>query len=867
MPILPVAANGGINALSDLDLTNTQEVAFLANVFMRGGQARAIKAPRVHPEVDVPEGAKQVFAYRGRRIFSSTRRSYVAQYLNDREIISWTEYGGTAKKMVEGVTVALGQVRCRYSPVVESSPAIVPVNVKATSLAGGVLEAGTYYMRLAYKTASGVFPPCAEFSCEVDGTGRLIAIEWTTPDTDEVILGIQLFVGTETGKARYACTIDPALTRYNLSSYEDGVNELASNYDQSYAYQYCYTTLRNVKGEEDESGPSAVSESITSQSGRKVVFDPWLDGTLDSPNLVSIEGTGVSYSFVKLDGYAGSRPAAPLGVTSITAEVGTGRYLIRFAAQHPFLDTDRIFVKDGATTYLGAPIEVMQTDDPAVVAFIPVEEITAPGAVSWTAYRSTEVHLVSCRWNEETGYLEFRTLEEHSFSTGARVTFSNMLDAAWNGSESEILISPDDTKLFFVAGRTIPDDAKLTSGTQQSWGNQIAKQSLTVLQFHSEPYVGLPSIGDIVYIDTNETPSLQTAIKVVGAVTSTGFIVEGTTGSPHDTNPYPAGPGDYTLGLCWIPKNDYVTARRLYRTGGTAEWRRVAEIPMEKLSFTDATSDDNLGDVLPTWVTEDDVTYVYEEPPSGLQSLILHNRMGFAIEPASNRVRVTPVGTLDAWPASFFWTFPTRPMALASFDQACIVLCEDGLYRLDGDSPVTLRMNRTRAKLGCRAGGSVQVVANRLVYLSEQGLTLFDGQDSDCFTDLKIPEDFWRGRSRYLQWKSPAQPLIPFAQDAAFQRLRGRDLPDATPLCLMPFEPGDRASDCLRSFVRNGRYYLYWGGDDLDCAAQTMLYVDFADSRRPIGTIGLKVVDVFVDEKNKAHAIFYQDNGRPNTPG
>lgn len=862
---IPVAVHGGINAISDLDLTTSNEVSFLANVFLRGGQMRAIKAPKVHPEVVVPPGSNQVFAYRGRKLFSAKRRSYVAQYRNDREIVTWTEYGGPAKKMVEGVTVALGQVRCRYSPVVESTTAIVPLNVKATSLAGGSLPAGTHYMRLAYKTASGTLPPCAEFSCEVDGTGRLIAITWTTPDTDEVIIGVDLFAGTETEKARFVCTIDPALTRYNLSSYENPINELASDYDQSYGYQYCYTLLRNVMGEEDESGPSAVTDLITSQSGRKVSFDPWLDGTLDSPNLLSIEGTGVSYSFVTLDGYPGAKPSNPLGVTSITAEAGTGRYLIKFAAQHPFLDGDRIFVKDGPTTYLGVPIEILHTDDPTVVAFIPVDAITAPGAVAWTAYRSTEVHLTSCRWNQETGCLEFKTLEEHSFSAGAKVTFLNMLDAAWNNSEVEVLISIDDPKMFFVAGRTIPSDAHLTSGTEQSWGNQVAKQSLTVLQFETMPGIGLPSVGDIVYIDTNETPSLQTTLKLVGAVTQTGFIVEGTTSTPHASNPYPAGPGDYALGLCWIPKNDYVTARRLYRTGGTTEWRLVSEIPLEKLSFTDATTDDSLGDVLPTWVTEDGVSYVYEEPPSGLQGLILHNRMGFAIEPASNRVRVTPVGTLDAWPASFFWSFSTRPMALVSFDQACIVLCEDGIYRMDGDAPTRLRLNKTRAKLGCRAGGSAQVIDNRLVYLSEQGLTMFDGQDAVCFTDLKIPEDFWRGRSRYLQGQTPALPLIPVAQDAAFQRLRGRDIPAMAPPCLMPFLAADRASECLRSFVRDNRYYLYWGGDDPDCEAQTMIYVDFADSRHPIGTIGLKLVDAFVDEKNKIHSIIRQDSGN-STP-
>lgn len=857
MPKQPISILGGLNAVADLGREERGEVSFLANLSMRGGMAVPIRAPRFMPEIDVPTDTTQVFVYRGRRIFSSKRRSYVPQFRGGREVVYWTEYGGLAQKMVDGAVAALGQQRSRYAPTVEAGVAVVPLSPKATVMSGGTLPVDTFYIRLALKTGAGIFPAGATMTAKTTDSGQKIAIEWLMPDLDDVFYGVMVFVGREKGQERYVGMADPALLRYDVMAFKDSLNELASGYDQSYPYQYLYTTLRNVNGDEDESGPSALSPETLSVAGRRITFNPWLDGTLDSPNVRHVAGTvgDPTFSFVTIEAYAGATQANPIAVASIEMEPGTSRMLITFGVDHPFCHGERVIIDmGGGLIWTGDAIELEATDDYRVAAHLPLDaDTTAPGVVTgWTAYRSVDVRITGCRWNNQTGHLEFSTETAHTFSSGEKVTFESMEDPAWKNAEVEILIDPEDSKLFFVSGRRIPSDARLTSGSQGSWVEQRVRRILNVIQFSAVPSYGLPSIKDVVYLDLTEDPTVRTTCTVIGRISSTACVVDGLLPSAHTSLPTP--PDDYTTGLWWIPKNDYVVARRLYRIGGTAEFRMVFEVPLAKLTFTDATADSALGQVLPTFAREDGIEYAFDAPPVGMQGLIIHNRMGFAIDPESNRVMVSVLGNLDAW-AQFFWTFSHRPMALASFDQACIVLCEDGLYRMDGSSPTRLQLNRTRCQIGCRAAGTVQVLANHLIYLGEDGLVLFDGQDGITITDLRIPESFWRGRSVYLEDSMPRWPFVPALQDAAYERLRGADAPEAVPPALVPYEPSPRAPRSLRSFVVESRYYLYWAGGDPDVEAQTMLMIDFSDPKRPITTIGLKILDACVDERKQIHAL------------
>jgi hypothetical protein len=61
--------------------------------------------------------------------------------------------------------------------------------------------------------------------------------------------------------------------------------------------------------------------------------------------------------------------------------------------------------------------------------------------------------------------------------------------------------------------------------------------------------------------------------------------------------------------------------------------------------------------------------------------------------------------------------------------------------------------------------------------------------------------------------------------------------------------------DGIRSFIKYGKYYIYWGADYPEFAAQTMLCIDFSAPGHPITVIGVKAVDAFVDELERIHMI------------
>jgi hypothetical protein len=369
--------------------------------------------------------------------------------------------------------------------------------------------------------------------------------------------------------------------------------------------------------------------------------------------------------------------------------------------------------------------------------------------------------------------------------------------------------------------------------------------------------------------------TIQEAHTVLATPTGAFLLNASISGVTTSLGPtYQPGVGGVSsTALQFVPFNDYIVYRNIYRAGGTTNFQLCKQLTMDTLTFLDAIPDQGLGVVLPTLFTYNGVDVVYEPAPFGLYGLIQHNSMGFAFDPGSNRVVWTPLNNMDAWVPEFYKDFDYRVLALASYNQALCVFCESGIYRADGSDPTNLVWSPTKAA-PCRAGGSVQMLNNRILYLSDQGIMRFNGQESECLTDLQIPGDFWLANSRYLGSTDPGQYLVPPLQNAAYERLRGADLPGVTPRDLMPYTVARFIQqDGLRSFIKYGKYYLYWGGDYPEFAAQTMLCIDFGAPGYPITVIGIKPMDAFVDELERVHMIltcplFVQgpiDGGAPDT--
>jgi hypothetical protein len=134
-----VSITGGIDAVTDIGMGDGRHVAYMENLDVRGGKAKPFNLPRVNANVVVPAGSTQVYAYRSRILFSDKRRDYAAEYVDSRERIYWTEYGGNPEKMVEGTVVPLGTTTPDVPPSASIGTYVAPNNIVVTVASGGTL--------------------------------------------------------------------------------------------------------------------------------------------------------------------------------------------------------------------------------------------------------------------------------------------------------------------------------------------------------------------------------------------------------------------------------------------------------------------------------------------------------------------------------------------------------------------------------------------------------------------------------------------------------------------------------------------------------------------------------------------------------
>lgn len=915
-----VSVSGGIDALSDMSLSDGKKVVFMHNLDVRSGMATPYKLPLLNENVaGVSDTTVQVFSYRGRLLFSDNRRSYAAEFVNDRERIYWTEYGGNPKKMVEGIEVSLGQPRPTSPPVVSVGKSVSPTNLSIWQGAGadfpqmpdfvyrnvyfnaldmtpeqriawgisgamplphflsendakrsaaeaarwmsahpitggtGSLPIGTdISFRLAYRTAAGILPPSGSMSIRTAAGDTRISLSWDNPVLDYPIIEILVFLGKAGGDEVYLTTLPATARFFDYANVAVATGALATDYDQAVLYEYCSTRFRNVDGVVDESGPSSLSPPLKAASSRRVEINPWLDGTLDSPNLVTWESPAYpSFQLISGDNLVGSGILRPIIVDSITIEPDTGRVLCTFHSAHQFMDGERIMIYGSSIDpFNGLPVEIQVEDEDFASCHLLVGESfvppTGPG-LGLVAYRVMSVGISGIRYNPSARSIEITTDSPHTFGY-EKALFKGFVDSGWQDQRIQVIPDPNDATKLFVDDKSMPSDVDFTGCT-------ISKE-LTSISYIWNGGGATPSVGDVLYLDFTSTGAPETLpgpIRIpliVKAAPDGGLLVNATLpGATDNTGP------SYATGIKFIPKNDYVTSRRIYRAGGTSEFRLVRELEMDRTSFLDAIPDSGTGGVLPTLVTDDTgVTVVVDQAPFGMDGLVQHYGMGFAWDPSNNRLRWTLLNNMDAWPEDFYRNFDRRILRLVSFNQDLCVFCEDGVYRIAGTTPTGLQRYKTKAA-PCLAGGSVQFLNNHLIYLVDQGLASFNGEESELLTDLKIPGDFWLANSAYLEGSDPGGFLVPFTQDAAFERLRGPDLPAATPRYLMPYLAHRVNQRGIRSFIYHGKYFLYWGGDFPGYAAQTMVCVDLSSPGAPVSIIGIKAQDAFTDEVGRTHMI------------
>lgn len=463
--------------------------------------------------------------------------------------------------------------------------------------------------------------------------------------------------------------------------------------------------------------------------------------------------------------------------------------------------------------------------------------------------------ITSASFNPVNGITKFILGTAITLDTYDRVRFTlpaipSTQSAAWGGDIEAWMDQSDPTnKTIFV---------KTAGATPDTTDGYVTYAKTLIYSSSPTAFAGMAQddVAKVSLLGSGGT----TATTIVGRITpytsgsNYGFYLHAFTESGTGLSDAIVGVGG-TYAIAFTPKNGGYKYRRIYRTGDASGYMLVKELPLWETSFTDGKVASQLGDPIGSYYVENGKSVIFQPPPVGLTMVTSHYGMLFGID--GYNVRWTPAGKRDAWPAAFSLDFESKPVALASYAQGLIVLCEDGIYRIDGTTPTLLSRSRTRAENGCYAPFSVQNTHAGLVYLSQRGLMLFDGNNAECITDRKVPGSFFFGTSIETTpinyWVKPTLMSYNYAKLTKDDRVLGSVgeailYDDNTPM--------NGYVDDIRSFYHNGKYFLYYPNKSGNYGANTMVCVDLQAQGMPITTLGLKPKDVFIGSDSNAYFLF-----------
>lgn len=756
---------GGVNVVGDKAVLKDQFVTVADNCDLRSGAPRPYRVPQY--DHTPPANTTQIFSYRGKWYYSSVDRSYATEYIGGRDRVYFTQYGGIAQKIVDGVQVTLGTNPPKTAPIVDTGATIQTVAV-ATVLDGGNFgPSRTRSYRIAVETEDGVLPPGSRVTVttpqQVDPTtgplgnlagvpvpytAKLISLTW--PKVNEAI-NYWIFAG-DGGDESLLDKVPGSIFTYNDYGTKSTTGDLATNYSERFPYTYFYTFERFVNGMVDESGPSPASPQIESNIGRTIRFDTLGDGFFSQPTAVNITS----------------------GIT--------------------------------------------------------ITDSTAPPAIVIT----------NAEYQPALNQVKITTATAHGLKTFDKARFELTGDANWTGVQYSITIDATLNTVLYVKNAPAPT---ATTGTLRA-----SKFQVDVTPAPASPVQD----GDIVYVALANAKGwddrkLNYIIGKAKRNSDTQFIVEGYVDN--------LSAGVVTSSsVRYVPKNGYIRYRNLYRTGETDAYLLVKQLPLSTTEFIDSVSAGNLGSTPDSFFDQNGVTVVYAVPPLGLTGLVNHYDMLAGID--GHRVRWTVNARPDAWPADFYYDFAFKPVAIASFAQALIVLCEDAIYRIDGNVATDLSISKTMAEDGCIAPLSVQKTSAGLVYLSKRGLMLFDGQYSRCITDQKVKSNFWTGTSNpdpILYAIYPTQFGYQYASLCESDGIKGSMTRGSLNA---PTKPIDGVIKDIDSFYHDGKYYIFWrDGYSGNYKSHTCVCVDLATQGWPITTLSMRMKDVHVDADENVFAL------------
>lgn len=315
----------GVNSRTDPMLFGDNGFLLVAdNVDARSGIIRPVSAPEF--ERDLNASTARIFEFRGRWHTSTTLREWAAEYVGNHERVYYSDPGESPMKVVNGVTGTLGQARPKAAPTVEKSAKIIATSVKGTGSNGtGALEPGGYGYRIGYRTKKGYLQASDTITANVPtGENGAILLEWDAPDFSDLDHDAQpisvVVYGRDIGRERKLAELTVDCTEYLDNGGATPSGYSASSYDTTAPMRYCYTFEREIGGHIDESGPSPLSVSVDSSSGRLITFDAndGADTFVKFRNLYRIGDASIFSLVAKIDMYTGELDASGNPIPNLT---------------------------------------------------------------------------------------------------------------------------------------------------------------------------------------------------------------------------------------------------------------------------------------------------------------------------------------------------------------------------------------------------------------------------------------------------------------------------------------------------------------------------------------------------------------------
>lgn len=810
--------------------------AYVHDFYLDGGSLVPLPLPELQ-QVEIPDGTKCIWSFRGKWHFSAARRSYAGKFGSIEEIY-YSEVGGRARKIIAGSETQLGLNRPQFAPSVTATESFAPGSIESELVdnAGTSVVGRVRSVRFAYRSNGTILPASSTHQATITATNQGIKWTWQNPSMGGVLIEkIVVFVGDSIGQERLEAELSPAATTWLDTLASSNSGDPATNYDQKSNLKYAYTLERSIGGVIDESGPSPLSAIVKSKGTNTVTFSR--DG----------ESIGEEFDWLGLPGWSSLADADvehPFEITNVELDTTLDRWFITFAEDHNFSDGETL-IFDWDDNPFPDFIQVYQHAD-ADKVWIDVEPDDVP-IVSGnpTMMRSVQSEISLVEYDPAIAKIKLTLLDPHACSTGDTVDLIGFSDLAWE--TAEVYVDPENNMAIWLISKT------LYSGSISPDGIFIRRR-FSLMQLESGlPSTNAPTVGTTLYFTLAGVASAGTVLGIFNntLIAITGVYLGEYTFAPGDT-------------VTYVPNNGHITHRLLYRIGaggdsasGTTELRLVARVPYMESEYIDASPDSEVGELIPTYYQSPAGYVVYDAPPLGITLLTMHQDIVFAV--TGHNLIWSDKGKPDAFASVFSHSFSSKPLALKSYAGALIVFCQDRLYRVDGVDPSMLSIHPTRTTEGCVGGAAVEA-NGRLYYMAARGLMVFDGEDATCVTDKAIPPQFWRQTNIYMDTDDNSYSfLIPALKSQGYQALLENPV-DSVPglgVSTEAFTVGD-----LRAFAWDGRVVVYWSNVDKFQASGAVI-IDTTIAKPPITFSSVRILDAHVDELERPY-ILIGHNPIPN---